>query len=1107
MDQEYYILIQKLRDFISKYYKNLILKGLIFTASIIITAFLIINSIEYFTWSSILTRTVIFYAFIALAVIAIVLYIIIPFFKLVRIGKTLSFEDAAKIIGVHFADVEDKLLNTIQLHEELNGIEDKESLGLLLAGIEQKAKKLSPIPFVNAVEFRKNLNYLKYVVPPVLVVLLILVIFPSFITEPSSRIVNHSVYFAKPLPYRLNIENNKLEAFQKDDFTLIVKTEGAEIPSDVYINDGKYEYRMAGRPKGIFEYTFKNLNNDVYFKIRTQDYLSNNFHLTVLPKPVIYSFDVLLHYPAYLKKKTDEIENSGDLVVPEGTIISWRIYTKDAQNIIFKIDSAENVLKPDGNNEFRNELTAHNNFWYSLFAENQYIKNQDSLSYSVQVVKDEYPTIELDPVSQDDTEYEYVFFNGSIGDDHGFHSLKLYYRKDSTPALPWESIGLQFDHDITRQLFNYAFKFDDLKIAPGSGMNYYFEVRDNDAVNGFKRSKTGIYDYHISGLEEIKSKYDNISETIKDKLKKTLDELDKINEELQEKREKLYDKKELNWSDKKQLSELLEKQKSLEKQIDELKNLNEELNKLEDLIREKNSDELQEKIDQLNKMFDQMEADNPEDIEKQMDKLDKDKLNEMLQKIEENNNSLKLNLEQNLELYKQLEIQKKIEEAINDLKELAEDQKELADKTGSKKLDKDQAKTEQKKVGEQYHEIEQNIKETDSLNKTLEDPFGMQPDQQKMDSINKELNSANENLNKGRQKKASKNQKQAGQKMEKMASDLSMMMQNAMMAKMGEDAEKIKKMLDNLLDLSFNQEKLMKHVGETSLNDPKYVDNLSDQQLIKEDYLTLHDSLIAISKRQMAVRQFIVRESEKINLYINRALLYLQDRKRGQALNDQQYSMTSMNNLALMLAESLDQMKASMQMSGQKAGQKCPNPGQNPSDMESLIKMQQGLNQGMKEGEKEKGLNGEQGLNQQSEKLARMAEMQSEIRRRLSEYLEKLKKGDGGAGDLSKMVDEMKKSEEDIVNRKITKETLERQKQIEVRLLKSEKAKLEQEKKETRESKEGINRKKELGRNFETLTKEKKNQQEIMQTVPIDMTPYFNDLLKKYLYKLETNGS
>jgi hypothetical protein len=1069
--------------------------------------FLLVNTIEYFTWSTTIIRTIIFYTFISVAVIVVVFYIVIPLFRLFKIGKTLSYQEAAKIVGVHFPEIRDKLLNTIQLQKEFESSKQDDSAELLAASIDQKAKMLSPLPFKNAIEIKKNIKYLKFIAPPLLAILIILLVFPAFITEPSIRIVNHDVYYSKPLPYSLSVENEKLEAFQKDDFSISVKAEGEAIPVDIYIDDGKYTHRMDGRKSGLFKYTFKNLSNDVYFQLRTDDFTSKKYHIKVLPKPIIYGFDVLLNYPNYLSKKSDKIENSGDLVVPEGTDITWRIYAKDTRDIVFKKDNESTTLKNEENNIFKHDIRANSNFWYTLFAENKYLLNTDSLNFSVQVIKDEYPSIDVDQVRQNDSEYGYLFFSGSINDDHGFHSLKLFYKKDSIADLPWKTLDLEIDNKLSKQHFNYAVRYQDIKINPGSGISYYFEVRDNDAINGYKKTKSSIYNLYVDGEKEIKNKYDNTSSKVKEKIKQALAELDKINKSLEEKREELFDKKEINWSDKKQLSELLDKQKSLDDQINELKQLNEELNKYEEMLKQENSEQLENKIDQLNKMFEQLNTENLEKAKEEIEKLDKDKLSELLKNLENKNENLKTDLEQNLELYKQLEVEKKMQENIDDLNKLAEDQKDLAEKTGNKELSDENAQNEQKKIEDRFKDIEDSVNEVDSLNAKLDEPYDMKSDPQQIDSINNELDEAGENLSKGKQKKASKNQQGAGQKMEEMASDMSMMMQSAMMARMGEDAEKIKKILDNLLDLSFNQESLMDKVNKTSLNDPKYVENLADLQLIKDGYLVLHDSLIAISKRQMAVRQFIVKESGKINLHINRALLYLQDRKRGQALNDQQYSMTSMNNLALMLSESLDQMQASMQASGQKSGQKCQNPGMgNPGAMEKMIQMQQGLNQGMKEGEKGDGLNGDKGLNKQSEKLARMAALQSEIRRQLSEYLDKQDGGQGNKGDLSRLVDEMKKTEEDIINRKITKETLERQKQIEVRLLKSKKAKLEQEKEETRESREGINRRSVKTNEINSI-KEKEIKEDLLQTVPVEMSPYFNDLLKKYLYKLETDGS
>lgn len=63
-------------------------------------------------------------------------WILIPLLNLNRIGKILTYDDAAKIIGQHFTDINDKLLNTLQLFESLD--KNDQNKELLLASIDQK---------------------------------------------------------------------------------------------------------------------------------------------------------------------------------------------------------------------------------------------------------------------------------------------------------------------------------------------------------------------------------------------------------------------------------------------------------------------------------------------------------------------------------------------------------------------------------------------------------------------------------------------------------------------------------------------------------------------------------------------------------------------------------------------------------------------------------------------------------------------------------------------------------------------------------------------------------------------------------------------------------
>lgn len=81
-----------------------------------------------------------------------------------------------------------------------------------------------------------------------------------------------------------------------------------------------------------------------------------------------------------------------------------------------------------------------------------------------------------------------------------------------------------------------------------------------------------------------------------------------------------------------------------------------------------------------------------------------------------------------------------------------------------------------------------------------------------------------------------------------------------------------------------------------------------------------------------------------------------------------------------------------------------------------------------------------------SEGLAKLAAQQEALRRELQKAADKMNKdGKQGNGGLSKLAEEMEKTENDLVNKMITQETLRRQQEILTRLLEAEKAERERE--------------------------------------------------------------
>src|SRR5476651_1658993 len=101
----YELLIDKINIFIRKYYFNNFLRGLIFLGAGLFSAYVVITLSEYFGNFNTVFRTILFYFFILLNIGLICWLILPPLLSWLKLGKTLTHDEAAQIIGRHFHDV------------------------------------------------------------------------------------------------------------------------------------------------------------------------------------------------------------------------------------------------------------------------------------------------------------------------------------------------------------------------------------------------------------------------------------------------------------------------------------------------------------------------------------------------------------------------------------------------------------------------------------------------------------------------------------------------------------------------------------------------------------------------------------------------------------------------------------------------------------------------------------------------------------------------------------------------------------------------------------------------------------------------------------------
>ena len=150
------------------------------------------------------------------------------------------------------------------------------------------------------------------------------------------------------------------------------------------------------------------------------------------------------------------------------------------------------------------------------------------------------------------------------------------------------------------------------------------------------------------------------------------------------------------------------------------------------------------------------------------------------------------------------------------------------------------------------------------------------------------------------------------------------------------------------------------------------------------------------------------------------------------------------------------------------------------------------------------GQNGKSGASMpgSSEQFAKMAAQQEALRRQMQSMMEKLKnKGNKPGGDIANLMEE---TEKDLVNKRITSETMRRQEEILTRLLESEKAEQEREEDEQRKSNESNQQNLSNPSQFLEYKRLKEKEMEMLNSVPPSLTPYYKEKVNSYFNNINS---
>jgi len=436
----------------------------------------------------------------------------------------------------------------------------------------------------------------------------------------------------------------------------------------------------------------------------------------------------------------------------------------------------------------------------------------------------------------------------------------------------------------------------------------------------------------------------------------------------------------------------------------------------------------------------------------------------------------------------------------------------------SKESKQEQLEKKQDQLNKEFEDVKKDIGDLDKKNEDLDKKEPLPDNKDQQQEISQDMQKSEQSLQNEQNKKASKSQKSAAEKMKKMSEGMKKMQQSMEAQEHEEDYRAIRQLLENLLYVSFQQEDVMNGYKETPQYNPRYVELGEKQRHLKDDSKLIEDSLNALSKREMKIKSYVNKEMGLVNFNMDQSIADLGLRNTSQAISHQQFAMTSLNNLALMLEEAMkgmqEQMKEDQQMQMKPgAGKKSKKKGnQSGPSMETMKELQKELGdqiQKYKDAHSKEGKEGKPGSEgegkngqQTSKELAEYAARQEAIRREIQKMKDELEKNGTKAGDLGQMQKEMDQNEKDIVNRNITDETIKRQHDIVTRMLESDKAERKQDTDPQRESHTSNDLKNPNPPLLEKYLKMKQREVELLQTVPPELSPYYREKVKTYFQGL-----
>lgn len=319
----------------------------------------------------------------------------------------------------------------------------------------------------------------------------------------------------------ISVEPGDLEMQRGESVTIVARVSNASPDAvNLRLQDDNVNWRDVsmsrdgmGSDSATYSYFIPALLEDTTYYISFNDgeeQSSPQYQITLFDLPQIEKISLSLLYPEYTGMEPQVEEESGDMVVPEGTMVEMEVtFNKVVAEASIDFDNSvpldgeeaaansrpfpeQLAMRVDGDKGFVSFPVYQDGVYRINARDLADMENRNPLDYFIRAIEDQPPELVLQRPGRDQEvmPLEEVVLEVEANDDYGLSEFQLNYSVVGNDEVEVDFLP---QPNIRNVSGNELIYLEDLNVEPGDFVSYFLTLADNNGLEGPARVVSDIY--------------------------------------------------------------------------------------------------------------------------------------------------------------------------------------------------------------------------------------------------------------------------------------------------------------------------------------------------------------------------------------------------------------------------------------------------------------------------------------------------------------------------------------------------------------------------------------------------------------------------------------